>query len=123
MINEWSSYLTVFDSASLTVRGRFTVTRMGLSAIKVDTVTGFIYLGRMNDTVVEMYEPFSFVVVDFIQTAGGVTYMTIDGETNNLYMVNPETKSLMMTNLVSKKVPSEIDVGDEPYWITVMGER
>ena len=123
VINEWSSYLTVFDAASLTVRGRFTVMRMGLNAIKVDTMTSFIYLGRRNDTVVEMYDPFSFVRVDFIQTAGGVTYMTIDGETNNLYMVSPETKSLMITNLVSKKMPSEIDVGDGPYWVTMMGER
>jgi hypothetical protein len=70
-----------------------------------------------------MYDPFSFVRVDFIQTPAGVTYMTIDGETNNLYMVSPDTKSLMMTNLVSKKMPSEIDVGDGPYWVTLMGER
>ena len=123
VISEWSSYLTVFDAASLTVRGRFTVMRMGLDAIKVDTITGFIYLGRRNDTLVEMYDPFSFVRVDFIQTPAGVTYMTIDGETNNLYMVSPDTKSLMMTNLVSKKRPSEIDVGDGPYWVTLMGER
>jgi YVTN family beta-propeller protein len=123
VISEWSSYLTVFNAASLTVRGRFTVMRMGLDAIKVDTITGFIYLGRRNDTVVEMYDPFSFVRVDFIQTPAGVTYMTIDGETNNLYMVSPDTKSLMMTNLVSKKMPSEIDVGDGPYWVTLMGER
>lgn len=123
VINEWSSYLTVFDATTLTVFGRFTVRRVGLNAIKVDTITDFIYLGRRNDTVVEMYDPFSFVRVDFIQTAGGVTYMTIDGETNNLYMLSPETKSLMITNLVSKKMPSEIDVGDGPYWVTLMGER
>ena len=123
VINEWSSYLTVFDAASLTVLGRFTVMRMGLDAIKVDTMTDFIYLGRRNDTLVEMYDPFSFVRVDFIQTPAGVTYMTIDGETNNMYMVSPEIKSVMISNLVSKKTPSEIDVGDGPYWVTLMGER
>jgi YVTN family beta-propeller protein len=123
VINEWSSYLTVFDAASLTVLGRFTVMRVGLDAIKVDTMTDFIYLGRRNDTLVEMYDPFSFVRVDFIQTPAGVTYMTIDGETNNLYMVSPEIKAVMISNLVSKKTPSEIDVGDGPYWVTLMGER
>jgi YVTN family beta-propeller protein len=123
VINEWSSYLTVFDAASLTVVGRFTVARVGLNAIRVDRITDFIYLGRRNDRVVEVYDPFSFVPVDFVQTVGGVTYMTIDGETNYLYMVSPDTKSLIISNLISKKMISEIDVGDGAYWVTLMGER
>jgi hypothetical protein len=44
-------------------------------------------------------------------------------EENNLYLVNPELKRLMASNLVSKRTVYEIDVGEEPYWVTVMGER
>jgi hypothetical protein len=49
--------------------------------------------------------------------------MTIDGEENNLYLVNEDKKSLMVSSLVSKRVVYEVDVGDAPYWVVVMGER
>jgi DNA-binding beta-propeller fold protein YncE len=122
VIHEWSSYLSVIDPLSLSVARRFQV-RMGMESLKVDTNMDLIYLGRKNDTVVEAYDPFSFVPVDFINTGGGINYMTIDGQENNLYMINPGMKTLLSSNLISKKMVFIIDVGDSPYWVTVMGER
>lgn len=122
VIHEWSSYLTVMDPNFLSVMRKFSV-RMGIGSIKVDTNTDLVYLGRKNDTVVEVYDPFSFVPVDFIKTGASIAHMTIDGEENNLYMINPEIKTMMVINLISKKMVSEIDVGEGPYWVTVMGER
>jgi YVTN family beta-propeller protein len=122
VIHEWSSYVSVIDPLSLSVARRYQV-RMGMASIKVDTNTGLVYLGRKNDTVVEAYDPFSFVPVDFINTGGGIHYMTIDGEGNNLNMVNPGLKTLIGANLISKKMAYIIDVGESPYWVTVMGER
>jgi hypothetical protein len=49
--------------------------------------------------------------------------MTIDGQENNLVMINPGTKTLMGSNLISKKMVFTVDVGESPYWVTVMGER
>jgi hypothetical protein len=49
--------------------------------------------------------------------------MTIDNEQNNLYLVNSGKKTVMVVNLVSKKMIAELDVGEEPYWVTLMGER
>jgi hypothetical protein len=80
-------------------------------------------VGRAHDPIVEVYDPFSFVSVDSIATGGGITYMTIDGDENNLYLVNPEMKSLMVSNFLGRKVISEIDVGEGPYWVSMMGER
>jgi hypothetical protein len=71
----------------------------------------------------EVYDPLSFVPVDIIRTGGTIAYMTIDGEENNLYLVNEDKKSLLVNNLVGKRTIHEIDVGDEPYWVVVMGER
>jgi DNA-binding beta-propeller fold protein YncE len=122
IIHEWSSYLTVLDPVSLSLQRRFSV-RMGMVSIKVDTNTDLVYMGRKVDTVVEVYDPFSFVPVDYIKTGAGITYMTIDGEENNLYMINPEMKLLVTANLVSRKLFFEIDVGEGPYWITIMGEK
>ena len=122
VISEWSSYLASIDPGTLTVLRRFQV-RIGESSIKVDTNTDFVYLGRKNDSMVGVYDPTSFVAVDFVKSEPGVTYMTIDGEENNLYMVNTGKKTLMIFSLVSKKILAEIDVGDGPYWVTMMGER
>ena len=54
---------------------------------------------------------------------GGVSYMTIDNEGNNLCAVLPDKKRLVLLSLVSKKIVSELDVGDNPYWAVIMGER
>jgi YVTN family beta-propeller protein len=122
VIQEWSSYLTALDPFALSVLRRFPV-RIGIVSIKVDSQTDLVYMGRRRDTAVEVYNPFSFAVVDSINTGAGITYMTIDGDENNLYMVNPEMKSLMVSRLVRKRVFSEMDVGENPYWVTMMGER
>jgi YVTN family beta-propeller protein len=122
IIQEWSAYLTSLDPSALSILRRFSV-KIGMVSIKVDPQTDLVYMGRLRDTVVEVYDPFVFPVVDSINTGAGITYMTIDGDDNNLFMVNPEMKSLMVSRLVRKRVFSEMDVGESPYWITMMGER
>jgi hypothetical protein len=53
----------------------------------------------------------------------GVSHLLIDAEDNRLYMVNPDTKTLMVGRLADRKVVSEIDVGDGASFVAVMGER
>jgi hypothetical protein len=115
-------YLTAIDPFALSLLRRFPV-KMGMISIKVDIQTDLVYMGRGRDTTVEVYDPFLFVVVDSINTGAGISYMTIDGDENNLYMVNPQVKSVMVSRLVRKKVIAEMDVGEGPYWVTMMGER
>ena len=122
VIHELSNYLTVIDPSSLSTLRRFQV-RIGATSIKVDNRTDLVFIGRKNDITAEVYDPLSFVPVDIIRTGGTIGYMTIDGEENNLYLVNEGKKSLMVNNLVRKKMVYEIDVGESPYWVVVMGER
>jgi len=122
VIHELSSYLAVIDPASFRVLKRFSI-GPGMISIKVDGRTGFVYIGRNNDIFVGAYNPFSFVAVDLIKAGGTVNYMTIDDEENNLYMVSSELKRIIVSNLVRKKILYEIDVGEAPYWVSVMGER
>jgi hypothetical protein len=112
----------VIGSSSLSTQRRFQV-RIGAISIKVDNRTDLVFIGRKNDFMAEVYDPLSFVPVDIIRTGGVIGYMTIDGEENNLYLVNEGKKSLMVSNLVRKKMVYEIDVGESPYWVVVMGER
>jgi YVTN family beta-propeller protein len=122
VIHEWSPYLSVIDTASLAVVKRISV-GMGFKAMKVDTSTDMLYLGKDHDVTVGVYEPFSLFPVDFLQTGSGITFLTIDGEGNNLLMVSPEGRRLLIMNLISRKTLSVIEVGDAPYGVTVMGER
>jgi len=122
VIHEFSSYLTVVDPVSFRVLKRFSI-GPGMISIKVDSRTGLVYIGRSNDIFVGVYNPLSFVAVDLIRTGGTVNYMTIDDEENNLYMVSSELRRVIVSNLVRKKILYEIDVGEAPYWVSVMGER
>ena len=122
VIHELSSYLSVVDPVSFRTLKRFSI-GPGMNFIKVDAQTDLVYISRKNDPFVGVYIPPSFVSVDFIKTGGTIDSMTIDGELNNLYLVNSGLKSLMVSNLVRKKILSEMDVGEGPYWVTVMEER
>ncbi len=122
VIHELSLYTTVIDPLSFRVLKRFSV-GPGMNFIKVDGRTDLVYIGRKNDTIVGVYNPLSFVSVDFVKTGGTIDYMAIDGEENNLYLASSDMKSVMASNLVRKRVVFEMDVGEGPYWVTMMGER
>jgi YVTN family beta-propeller protein len=121
VIHEWSPYVSVIDTAKLSVKR--TAVTMGLRSIKIDTVTGLIYMGKTGDSSVGAYDPNALVPVDYIQAPGEVADMTIDGDMDNLIMVSPDSMRLAIANLISKKTLSIIDVGEAPYRVTVMGGR
>ena len=114
-------YLTVLDPRTLTVLSRAYV-GLGMNALKVDPVTDLIYLGK-SIAGVEIYDPFSLVVFDRIETKEGSSYLTIDGEESNLWVVGSATGKIFVVSLASKKVIAEIDVEDETSRIVLMGER
>jgi YVTN family beta-propeller protein len=96
---------------------------VGATALKVDSRNGWIYLARQNTDKIDIYDPFSFLPIDFIRMSGEVVDMAIDGEGNNLFLVLRAEKMIKGIRLVSKEIVTEIDVGEEPYWVTMMGER
>jgi YVTN family beta-propeller protein len=122
VIHEWSPYVSVIDTVSLSVAKRMYVGQ-GLVSIKTDTNTDLVYLAKARDSVVGVYEPFSFVAVDYLRVGGGIGYLTIDGDGNNLVMVSPDVQKVIAVNLISKKILWAIDVGEDPYWVNVTAER
>jgi YVTN family beta-propeller protein len=122
VIHERSPYITVVDPRQLTVVTRARL-RMAAGSIKVDSRRNQLYLGGRDDAMVEFYEPSTMLPVDAIRTRRAVSYLTIDGEDNTLYMVSPDTRSVVIGSLADRKLVSEIDVGEGPYWVAVMGER
>ncbi len=128
VFHEWSPYLTIMDPFSLVITKRIFV-GPGVGFIKVDTNTDKVYLGKKYGGEVavydpiEIYDPYSYNPAEVIKVGGGVSYMTMEGEENYLYLLIPGKKSLQMINPVNKRVVADIDVGDDPYWVVVMGER
>jgi YVTN family beta-propeller protein len=122
----WSPYLLVIDPVSFaTVRRVYA--GMGISSIKVDATTDFTYLGKNHSAKVDIYAPFTLFPSDYpsdyLKARGGATYMLIDGDTNAMLLVLSEETALQAINIISKKEDFSIDVGDQPFRSTIMGER
>lgn len=117
-----SAYMTVLDPGSFAVLSRVYV-GFGMNSLKIDSNTDLIYLGKINETEVAVYDPFSLLPLDYIAVGEAPAYITIDGEGNNLWIAGSVTGKLIIANLASRKVVSEIDVSAPPSWLTMMGER
>jgi YVTN family beta-propeller protein len=122
VISSGSSYLSVIDVGTLSVVKKVFV-GMGANAFKVDPRTDLLYVGRRQDDGVTVYNAVTFTPTYFIRAGGPVAYMTIDGEENRLYLAIPRRKVVSVIDLISRQVVGEIDVGEDPYWVTMMGER
>lgn len=122
VIHERSPYMTVLDPRQLNTVTRARL-RIGVSAIEVDTVRGLVCIGGSGDTTIEFYDPNALMPLYSMKARAGVSYLAIDTEDNRLYMVSATTRSLIVGRLADRKVISEIDVGDGPYCVAIMGEK
>jgi len=122
VFHELSPYLLIIDPVSQTVIRRVNA-GTGTGALKVNTFTDQIYLGKQFGGIIDIYDPFSFIPGDFLNVQGGVSYLTIDGEENNLLVLTPRSRALRMINLIGKKEQAVLDTGEEPYWVAIFGER
>ena len=122
VIYEATPHLTVIDPASLQVSDRVFIGAPA-EALKADTMTGTVYFTGTGHSTVEMFEPYTLFATDFIPAAGGVSYLTIDGQENSLLLLSPELRTITSVNLNTRNVVSVFDVGEDPYQVTLTGER
>lgn len=120
--HDMSPNILVFALDGRTVTRRINA-GMGVRSLKVNTSTNQIYVGTMFGGIIDIYDPFTLISVDFLNIDGGVAYMTIDGEENNLLIIHPRSRLLRLVNLVSKKERGLLDTGAEPYDAVIFGER
>lgn len=122
VLHRGSPYLIVLDPQSLSVVRRVHI-GAAATALKVDPRTDRIYIAKRNSDEVDIYDPFSFLPVDSLRAGGEASYLTLDGEGNRLLLLLPRRKRLRIVNLVGKGTAAEVDVGEDPYWVTIMGEK
>jgi YVTN family beta-propeller protein len=121
VIHERSPYMTVLDSRQLTIVTRARL-RIGVTAIVIDTVRDLLCIGG-DDTMVEFYDPNALLPLYSTRIKGGVSFLAFDAPDNNLYALSDDARTVSTVRLSTRKVASQIDVGDGPYAVAVMGER
>ncbi len=122
VLQQGSPYLGIVDTAALSLaRGPYIGS--GAAALTVDPRTGWIYLARKNSVEVEVFDPSALLPVDFLPVGGEVGYLALDGERNNLWIVLPASNRLVAVDLANKTTAAEIDVGEGPDRVAVMGQR
>lgn len=122
VVHEVSPFVAVINPTTLAVASRFRI-RSPMESIRVDPNTDQVYLGGPREFMVGLYDPLSFAPVGFVNTGTGIVAMTTDADENNLYMVSAEKNALLVSSRLSKRIVGEIDVGEGPYWVVVMGEN
>jgi YVTN family beta-propeller protein len=120
VIHERSPFMTVIDPRQLNI-----VTRARLStaasALAIDPVRGLVCVDSGN--AIEFYDPNALMPLFTMRARPGISHLMVDPEDNRLYMVDPDTRSVVVGSLADRRIVSEIDVGDGPYWVAVMGEK
>lgn len=122
LIHKLSPYLSVLNPMTLAITRRINVGH-GATAIKVDANTDQIYLAKEQDREIRAYDPFSLLPGVSLDGPDSIDYITIEGEENNLCVLSGDSRSLQFINLVSRKITGVIDVGADPYQISLAGER
>ena len=95
----------------------------GMSLLRLDSATDLFYGTRRQSSGIELFEPFSFMPLAFIATAGEPAQMIMDREQHYLYAVIPATRTVQVINAVGRKVIAEFDVDDDPSWVALAGTR
>lgn len=119
VIHRGSPYLSVVNLATLEIARVFV--GLGMSALKVDTRSDLLYLAR--GAVLEVFDPLGLYPMDTLTIDAAVSYMAIDGDENNLYLVLPGKRQVAVYSLDSRKRIATLDTGDDPCWLNLMGER
>ncbi len=122
VLQRYSPYLNVYDTTTLSIVRRVYVGSGG-TALKVDSRTDLVYLARRGTGEIAIYDPFSFLPIDAYRAGADAAYLTIDGEGNNLCVVLPGTNSVRMIRLIGKAIATEVEVPEDPFRVTLMGER
>jgi len=122
LIHAGSPYLGVFSLPSLAPVNRVFV-GLGASALEVDARTDLVYVGWSIEGAVSVYDPFSLMPVDDFRVPDPVSYAAIDDAENTILFLMPERRAIAVVDLTSRRILGVLDVGVDPFDLTVSGER
>ena len=77
---------------------------------------------RFSDEVA-VVDPAVLMFIDSVKIGAPAARMSIDDEENSLFLVQPDNQQLLKINLTSKRIVSELDVGEAPYAVALANQR
>jgi YVTN family beta-propeller protein len=122
VIQHRSSRLSVIDPTSLQVTANVYI-GPGATALTVDPRSDLIYVARKGTGTIEIFDPVALLPVDSLRVDGDVSFMTLDVEQNYLYLVLPDLGEVQVFEVVGNRLRGRVEMGDEPFWVVVNGER
>ena len=122
VIHRGSAYLNVYSVPALSQVSRVFV-GLGASALKVDSRTDLVYVGRDDEYRIQLFDPASLLPLGAIEVPGPVSYLTIDDVESTLVAVLASSRQIAFIDLASKRVVSTLDVPREPYQVVLATER
>ena len=117
-----STYLNVYSVPAYALQKRVFV-GLGATSLKVDSRSDLVYLGKSDETVLQVFDPFSLMPVDSIDLPDGTSYLAIDDVENTLLALLPARRAVVFVDLTTRRLVGAVDVGTEPFLVTVIGER
>jgi hypothetical protein len=73
--------------------------------------------------VLQVFDPFSLMPIDSVDLPDGTSYLTIDDVENTLLALLPARRTVVFVDLTTRRLVGAVDVGTEPFLVTVIGER
>jgi DNA-binding beta-propeller fold protein YncE len=122
VVHDRSPWMTVLDAAQLTLVTRVRL-RAGVDALAVDTVRNLVCLASADEGSVDFYDRSALMPVLSMRIPAGASYLVFNVDDNSLYMVHARERRVGAARVATRQVAWEIDVGDAPYAVAVMGGR
>jgi DNA-binding beta-propeller fold protein YncE len=122
VIHRGSAYMTTWSVPDLSVVSR-THVGLGAAALQVDPRTDLLYVGRSDQAVVEVYDPFALVPIDSIAVPGPVSRLVLDTHEGTLLAVVPSRGAVAVVDLASRRVRAVLEAGPGVDRVTLVGER
>ncbi len=125
VIHGASPYLLALSLPDLSIAARLLVGvgSFGVSALLVDARTDLLYVGRPDEDRLEVYDPASLMPLADVDLPGPATFLAIDDAENTLFALVPSRRTVAAVDLVGGRALGSFGVGEEPYQVTVVGER
>jgi DNA-binding beta-propeller fold protein YncE len=96
---------------------------LGATALKVDPRSDLVFVGKSDETILQVFDPFSLMPIDSIELPDGTSYLTIDDVENTLVALLPDRRAIAFVDLTTRRLVDVVDVGADPFFVTLFGER
>jgi YVTN family beta-propeller protein len=123
VLQSGSPYLAVYASPDLALLPQKVMVGLGATALELDRRTDLFYVGGRAGGPLRVFDPASLLPIGRLQVPGPVTRGEIDDVEDVLFTVVPALRKVAANELVSGKAADPIDVGHDPYQVTVVGAR